>query len=316
MMVRPGPLLKGMASFLPGARLWAERCAVSPARPAFYYYEVWLKHLSLASAHGLTAPPRVLVEIGPGPCLGTGAAALLAGTDEYHAIDIAPPVDIARCREQLNQTHTMLQQRRGGPNAGWPDYSHLLDDLGFPSHILTAALLERCLRPERVEAIERALTASDGRAGGITCRRAVSGRGENPVPAGAADFVLSHAVMAHVDNPAEMYAAMARWLKPEGMTSHQIDFSSMRLTRTWNGSWAVPEWQWRCLRGRRPYLINRQPLSIHLAQMDDAGLDLVDVITRSRPDGITRAQLAPRWRRLSEADMNCCSAFVIARKRS
>jgi hypothetical protein len=71
---------------------------------------------------------------------------------------------------------------------------------------------------------------------------------------------------------------------------------------------------WRVAVGRRPYMINRQPASVHLKLMQDAGFRLVTQQQFSRKDGIRREELAPRWADISEDDLNCSGVYVIATK--
>jgi hypothetical protein len=61
-----------------------------------------------------------------------------------------------------------------------------------------------------------------------------------------------------------VYQAMATWLRRGGVMSHQIDFKCHTTASTWNGHWAYGDLTWKLIKGRRPYVINRQPLSTHL----------------------------------------------------
>jgi hypothetical protein len=61
-------------------------------------------------------------------------------------------------------------------------------------------------------------------------------------------------------------------------------------------------------------MINRQPASVHLRLMREAGFRLVAHQNYMRKDGILRAELAPRWADLSDDDLNCSGMYVIATK--
>jgi hypothetical protein len=96
--------------------------------------------------------------------------------------------------------------------------------------------------------------------------------------------------------------------------SHQIDFKSHGMTKRWNGFRACSESVWKLALGRRPYMINREPGSVHLRLMQDAGFTLVTHEKYLRKDGIRREELAPRWADISEDDLNCSGLYVIATK--
>ena len=70
--------------------------------------------------------------------------------------------------------------------------------------------------------------------------------------------MFSQSVLEHIDDLEGAYATLHKWLKPGGYMSHLIDFYSHGLTKEWNGHWALSDLTWGALKGRRPYLINRQ----------------------------------------------------------
>jgi SAM-dependent methyltransferase len=86
------------------------------------------------------------------------------------------------------------------------------------------------------------------------------------------DLIFSQAVLEHVDDLEETYQAMFAWLKPGGYASHVIDFTAHGRSPFWNGHWAYSDWQWRLVRGKREFLLNREPLSTHLLFAKQSGL--------------------------------------------
>jgi hypothetical protein len=44
------------------------------------------------------------------------------------------------------------------------------------------------------------------------------------------------------------------------------------------------------------------------------GFELAWVLRKVRADGIDRGRLAARWRDLSQEDLHCAAAFIVARK--
>jgi hypothetical protein len=128
---------------------------------------------------------------------------------------------------------------------------------------------------------------------------------------GEVDLVLSQAVLEHVDDLDKTYDAFVQWLRPGGYMSHEIDFRSHGLTKPWNGHWEYPDLVWKVIVGNRPYLINRQPCSAHVAMMRERGFRVIREL-RQRMEGIPRARLAPRWRGMTDDDLVSATAIVQA----
>ena len=90
------------------------------------------------------------------------------------------------------------------------------------------------------------------------------------------DLLVSQAVLEHVDDVDAAYGAMRRWLKPNGVMSHRIDYTCHGITRDWYGHWTVSPALWRIVRGKRAYLISRPPHSAHVVAMQQNGFEIVD----------------------------------------
>jgi len=71
--------------------------------PARYYYSVYLRHLVIAAANGLSPDFRVVAEIGPGESLGVGMAALLSGVRRYCAFDVVKHAPTSRRESHANR---------------------------------------------------------------------------------------------------------------------------------------------------------------------------------------------------------------------
>ena len=128
------------------------------------------------------------------------------------------------------------------------------------------------------------------------------------------DVIISHSVLEHVANLAGTYTALYEWLKPGGRMSHQIDFSSHNLSRTWNGHWACSELLWKVIAGNRPFLINRQPVSTHVQLIKKSGFEILCAMRNNREDGIVKSQFSRHWKNLSESDAMCSNALIQAKK--
>src|SRR5688572_13465051 len=101
---------------------------------------------------------------------------------------------------------------------------------------------------------------------------------------------------------------MATWLRPGGWMSNEIDFRCHKLTRDWNGHWACDDFTWKILRGRKPYLLNRQPCSAHVHLIEKYGCRVVGSRTTSEAGGLSLSQLAGEWRgRVAQSDLSCAT---------
>jgi hypothetical protein len=128
------------------------------------------------------------------------------------------------------------------------------------------------------------------------------------------DLVFSQAVLEHVDDLEETYRAMFTWLKPGGYASHVIDFGAHYLSPYWNGHWAYSDWEWRLVRGCRDFLLNRQPLSIHVNHAKQAGFGVLLLRRHYYDHGLSIDALSPRFQRLDPEDARTRGAVLILRK--
>jgi SAM-dependent methyltransferase len=129
---------------------------------------------------------------------------------------------------------------------------------------------------------------------------------------GSVDMVYSQAVLEHVDDLDRTYEALSRWLKPKGFLSCQIDFRCHETAKEWNGHWTYSDLVWKLIRGRRPYLLNREPLSTHLQFLKQHGFEIVCEQRVKKPSRIERHQFASRFRNLPEEDLTTSGVFIQA----
>jgi SAM-dependent methyltransferase len=132
------------------------------------------------------------------------------------------------------------------------------------------------------------------------------------IETGSVDLVLSQSVLEYPPDLAGLYSEMRRWLKPGGVMSHEIDFKSFGLTVEWDGHWSCSDALWRLTTGRRRHKLNREPHSTHISLMERAGCRVVCDERIVRTSEITREQLAPRFRKLTDQDLATSSALIQA----
>jgi len=110
------------------------------------------------------------------------------------------------------------------------------------------------------------------------------------------------------------YRTIYRWLKPNAVMSHEIDFKCHGLARAWNGHWAYSDTVWKLIRGRRPYLLNREPHGRHLELIEESGFKIICDIKEDSANGLSRDKLASRFRNLTDEDIRTSTTFVQATK--
>lgn len=279
---------------------------------ARYCYTVWMRHMVSAYPDG--ALPRVVAELGPGKSVGCGIAALLCGAEKYYGFEICVYTDMIDQLRILDELVSLLRSRAPIPDSSeFPNVAPKLSDYRFPSHILTDELLEKALAPERIEAIRRDLTETDNAKRVMLSYIAPwyeQGAGDS-----MCDYIFSQAVLEHIDALDDSYAAMARMLRPGGRMSHQIDLRSHSPSPYWNRQWGYGDGAWKRIRSVRPYYINREPLSAHIALLKKHGFTAYEIrkkdITGAR--SLPRGRLAPRFRDLSQEDLTTSGVFLLAR---
>jgi SAM-dependent methyltransferase len=307
------PLIHGILSFRPRFRS-TDSAGGGDSQSARYCYSVWLRHLTLAHTNGLQAMPETIAELGPGNSLGVGLCALLSGAEQCFAFDVVEHTDLAANLEILDELIALFRAREPIPDEiEFPHVKPYLDDYSFPCGILTDTVLNQALEPGRVQAIRDALRTGGGKDSRIQYK--VPWLNTDIVESESVDMIFSQAVLEHVDELEETYAAMSRWLRTGGLMSHQIDFRCHGTAEQWNGHWRYPNWIWWLIRGRRHHLINRMPISVHRALLEGAGFKLLCQKKVHSPSDYSTAQLARPFRKLTPEDLETSGAFLQAIKR-
>ena len=341
-MSKIGLVVRGLLTYLPG---WENRFSIGTGGTvsARYCYSAWLRHLVLAYEHGLIQrPPAAVAELGPGSSLGIGLAALLSGSQSYTALDVVRSATDQANLHIFDELAGLFLQKADIPGLDeFPNIKPVLQDSCFPTRILPDAHLEKCLAPQRLASLRATLrqVSSNQSFGPRRCPRFFGGsegdprslegdprslEGNSPIVyrvpwydeavivEASLDMIFSQAVLEHVDDLPHTYLALYRWLRPGGFMSHQIDFSSHGTAKDWNGHWTFPDFTWKIMRGRRPYMLNRQPHSTHLNLIQSNHFEIAWDDRRHRPSAIRREDLPPRFKFLSDEDLSIAGAFIQA----
>jgi SAM-dependent methyltransferase len=314
MSIAPQSFVVSAATWLPGLRRLSGR-RTGGSVSARYCYSVWLRHLVTMRRSYLSSTFDTVVELGPGDSLGVGLAALLCGTGRYLALDVVRYADRARNLQVFDELVALFRSRADIPDESeFPRVQPRLATYAFPEEILTVERLDCALNPARLEAIRSCINRlPEGKAEAAMVSYHVPWHAHSVAP-GSADLVLSQSVLEYSPDLGSLYAEMARWLKPGGVMSHEIDFKSFGLTREWNGHWACSDMLWRFAVGNRRHRLNREPCSAHVALAEAAGCRVVSIERARRPSDITRAQVTTRFQRLTDDDLTTSSALIQAIK--
>lgn len=310
------PVLKGLATYIPGLYTVMARRKIARSGDAAYYYELWIKHLSLLWASGMRSMPKSMAEFGPGQSLGLGIAALLSGVGHYYALDVVLFESPDKSLAMLDAMIAMFHRRAGISRPHTPSFDQYLDANRFPSHILTDERLAESLAPERIALIRAALMQRADKHSTVSVQYIAPWHDNDALPNNSIDVIISHTVMEYVVDLDDIYKTCSGWLNVNGWMSHQIDFSSHDITHAWNGTWAYSNSAWKMVTGKRPYFLNRQPCSQHISVINHSGFDIRCAIQNKRTDGLSRHQLNRAWQSLSDDDIQCAGLFVQAQKRA
>ncbi len=305
-------LSTGLATFIPGLARFSGR-GTGGTDSARYCYSVWLRHLVSASLQGLSTDPAVVAELGPGDSLGMGLAALLTGATKYYAFDVVAHANPEMNLRVLDELVQLFKERQDIPGDDeFPIVKPYLDSYIFPADILLTDRLDAALDEARIAKIRADIENPVGSESMIEYR--APWFDADIVEQETVDLIYSQTVLECVDNLRQAYQLMWAWLKPGAFMSHQIDFKSIGTADEWNGHWTYSDFLWTLIKGRRPYLINREPHFTHIGMMEQIGFKIVNdkkVRTASR---ITRDQLAKRYRHIPEEDLTTSGAFILAVK--
>lgn len=301
---------KGLGTLVPVVSKLANSAAGHPVN-ARYFYSVWLRHLSRVYQVSPGFSMDVVAELGPGDALGMAICALLSGAKRYIGLDRLAFGLSADNLKYLDELHALFKARAPIPeDAEFPGVFPRLDSYAFPSHVLSDARLETSLSVERLRQLRDALTGDMRFSDGSMLSYAAPWDASHEVRPASVDYLLSQAVLEHVDDVDGAYAAMRVWLKPTGLMSHRIDYTCHGITNDWYGHWTVSPAMWRVVRGKRAYLINRLPHSAHLDAFKRAGFEILacDATTVDLPVPARDMRIAHQ-----PADLVTKGAFIVLR---
>lgn len=313
MQIKIRAVAKGFLTFFPALNRLANR-TTGGTMSARYCYSVWMRHLCAVSSVRGIFRPRCVAELGPGDSLGIGLSAVLSGVDCYFGLDRKEHAFRKTNLTVFDELVELFRCRAPIPNdVEFPGVVPKLDSYAFPSDLLDDAWLLHCLAPERLASIRRVLAAKGGDNELIDLRYFAPWDNNAAILPESVDWVFSQAVLEHVDYPELAYASLNKWLRPNGLMSHTIDYGCHGLSKDWDGHRTAGDLLWNIVRGKRPYLINRFSHSDHMEMIHAGGFILLWESKIMAPT-LSRNLLAPRFQHLPIEDLSTRSAFVVAMK--
>lgn len=300
-------LVFGVLTFIPGVyKLRASRLGSGGSFSSEYCYSVWMRHIVAAHQNDLECYPNVVAELGPGDTLGVGIMALLLGSSKYIAYDV---VEFSNSKKNLimfEELLLMLNERKPIPNNHeFPRVVPKLVDYAFPSSIYSEEYLKKTLTDDRVNKIRLSLLNESS-----MIEYNLSWTDSSETDFKKIDMFISQAVLEHVDDLDGVYVLQKKLLSNDGFVSHSIDFKSHGYSSKWDGHWGISNWRWFLLRGNRPYMINREPLSRHLSILNQNNFNLVEVVNYLSEPTLSSNKLR---KKISKTDRNISDSFIQAK---
>lgn len=312
-------LAKGIIKSIPGVEyIYNIRKGAGGINYARYCYSVWLRHLIYARQNGWNTMPERIIELGPGNSFGVGIAALISGVDKYYGMDI-----LKYSGEELNikifdELVQLFRQKAPLPDEKeFPRTRPLLADYSFPHALFPDERLNFLLSDERLSKIRNAITNMDTGDKNADENRLVflfPGRNGQYIKASSIDMVISQAVLQHINDIGDVYQQMHEWLKPNGLLSHGIDFKCMNTSDDWYGHWTYSDLEWKIVKGRRAFDINREPYSTHIKLLQQNNFKIISAVKTTTEDIAPARRLAKKFSDLSFEDLSTTSVFLQAIK--
>jgi hypothetical protein len=308
-------IVKGVLSLVPGINAIGRREG-GGANSARYCYSVWLRHLVIARSNGMTTIPKTLAEVGPGDSLGIGIAALLSGVESYAAFDVVNFIRLKQNLDILEELCVLFRDRTPIPgDEEFPLLSPKMESYSFPFELIPDHVLKKSLSVDNIKEIREALIdLSNGKVRNNRILYFAPWTSNDVLKESSIDFIVSQAVLEHVDDLPNTYQTMNRWLKNGGYCSHQIDFKSHGYANEWYGHWCYSDLKWFIIKGKRPYLLNRETLSTHLHIHSEYGFEILTVLRQRSTTPAKREKLAKKYVDIPDDDLITSSAYVLSVK--
>ena len=308
------PILKGLATYIPGLRRALGRRHIS-GEPisARRCYSICLHHLALIDETCGCGVPARIAELGPGDTLGTGLATLISGGAQYTGIDVLPFARNEKTLRLLSELVPLFRDRCAPAPHLWLDCGHLFDEKAFPK-VVNTEVLRHNTTDAFVEGLARETGAVLSGGKGQRLRYLVSPAMDDAIVANSLDFAFSHSVLEHVTDLSGLMRTLYAGLKPGGLMSHQYDLSSHNIVAAWDGHRRFNAARWTLVVGNRAFMINRLSHSEIVRTIEEAGFCILRTFVKKRPPTVPRSELGDCWKGQPDSDLEIERALVQAVK--
>jgi SAM-dependent methyltransferase len=313
-------LIKGVFKSIPGIEyIYNFHRNTGGTDNAKYCYSVWLRHLVMAHENGMNSIPRKMAELGPGDSLGLGISALISGAEQYFALDIVRYSNAEKNLRIFDELITLFKNKSSIEiESEFPNVRPVMTRYSFPSHILTDEYMEKVLDENRLQRIRESIKEIDNR-NTIGSKSMIQYRvpwdDDRVIEVESIDMIISQAVLQHVDDLEQTYKSMNKWLRKGGYMSHSIDLKSMGSADTWDGHWTYSDLEWKIVRGRKSYLINRESYSTHIKHFTDNRLNIIcDIKSFSDSTILEKNSIPKRFSKMPKEDFKISGFFIQAIK--
>lgn len=310
-------LIYGISTFIPGFyKIRSKFKGSGGTYSSRYCYAVWFRHL--ISIYNKTNIRKfdTIAEIGPGDSIGVGLLALILGVKKYYAFDVVKFANIKKNLKIFYELVDLLRQRENIPDQKeFPKVNPFLMNYDLPYHIYTNEFIEKCLSKERIQKIEYSIKNQNKNDSQIFYYNDKDIY-NNKVNKNSIDLIFSQATMEHIDDISNQYRSMNNLLKPEGLISNSIDFRSHGYAPSWDKHWEFSDLYWKLLRGKRPYLINRLPLSEHLKLMEMYNFKIIDNQIIKAQSNINNRHSNKNFINFKEYDFTASVSYILGKKKS
>ena len=287
---------------------------------ARYCYSVWLRHLIYSYENGWTSVPRKIAELGPGQSLGVGICALISGADQYFAFDVKKYNNSAQLNLQIfDELVYLLKKRAPIPEQNeFPSLKPSLKSYDFPDYIFPETYMAMILDDKRLMKIRNCIKLLDSEptATENMITYMVPWNDSALIKKESVDMIISQGVLQHIEELQSTFEIMFKWLKPNGLMSHQITFKALGSSETWYGHWEYSDLMWKIIKGRMSYLINREPYSTYIKLFNKNNFAIVFESKIFEETVIEKRKLATRFKYLADEDLSISGLFIQATKKN
>lgn len=282
-----------------------------------YCYSVWLRHLVHAYNNGLNSIPSNIAELGPGNSLGVGIAALISGSNKYFGLDVIKYQSTDINLKLFEELVILFKNRTPIPDQSeFPKLKPNLSSYKFPGKILPPSYMDKILNESRLIKIKKSIEAinQENSIEENAIRYIVPWNSNSIHNNNSIDMIISQASLCYVKDLNSTFATISEWLKPKGLMSHQIDFSSVGTSEDLQGHWEYSDLEWNLVNGRNNYNINRKPYSEYIHFIKQNNFKIISEIKEFAEKPIERIKLTKRFQNLPDEDLNIIGLFIQALK--